>query len=157
MTRLGADLFWKKVDKSGACWNWTAALKSNGYGHFATGPNGGQKAHLAHRFSYELTVGPIPEGLVLDHKCRNRRCVNPDHLEAVTQRENLLRGDTFQAANAAKTHCPEGHPYTGDNLIVNNRGSRVCRACKRRTDRRSYAARSTAAPPSPSAWSSRAD
>lgn len=136
------ELFWAKVDKTSTstCWNWTAALKPGGYGHFSTGPYRAQKAHLAHRFAYELLVGPVPEGLVLDHLCRNRACVNPAHLEPVTQRENLLRGRTFQASNAAKTHCPQGHPYDDVNTYL-YRGRRGCRACRRESDRRLYAAR----------------
>lgn len=80
--------------------------------------------------SHELHKGPIPEGLVIDHLCRNRGCVNPDHLEAVTQRENILRGEGLAAANARKTHCPKGHPYSGENLyVVPSSGRRQCRIC----------------------------
>ncbi len=88
---------------------------------------------LAHRFAYELTVGPIPKGLTIDHVrergCILELCCNPAHLEPVTLQENLLRGGTFQAANAAKTHCPRGHPYAGGNLYVRPDGSRRCRTC----------------------------
>ena len=88
-----------------------------------------------HRVAYEAAVGPIPEGLQLDHLCRNTLCTNPAHLEPVTCRENLLRGNTLQAANAAKTHCPYGHPYAGENLRVRRLKSgglgRSCRECAR--------------------------
>ncbi|MBO0884191.1 MAG: HNH endonuclease [Mycobacterium sp.] len=92
-----------------------------------------RKAHHrgAHVFAYELLVGPIPTGMQLDHLCRNRSCVNPDHLEPVSQRVNLLRGATQPAFNTAKTHCPQGHPYEGDNLAFNRDGSRFCRTCSR--------------------------
>lgn len=120
-----ADRFWAKVDKEGpgGCWLWAAYVNPDGYGEFWPTTD----RHVgAHRYSYELNVGPIPEGLHIDHLCRVRNCVNPAHLEPVTCRENLLRGDTFQAANAAKTHCPQGHPY--DSTC---RGRRICTTCGR--------------------------
>src|ERR1035437_6893898 len=101
--------FWAKVDKTEDCWNWTAHTDGMGYGQLAKpGQHGGLV--VAHRFAYELLVGPIPEGLQLDHLCRNRACVNPDHLEPVTRRVNILRGVGFGAVNAKKTECPRGHP-----------------------------------------------
>ena len=120
--------FWEKVDRGAAngCWNWTASLKSRGYGRFYL--NG--KYHLAHRISYETLCGDVPDGLQLDHLCRNRSCVNPTHLEPVTCRENLLRGDTFNAKNASKTICPLGHAYSG--VYVDKRGHtlRTCKKCR---------------------------
>ena len=89
----------------------------------------------AHRYAYEELVGPIPEGLQLDHLCRNRSCVNPDHLEPVTCRENLRRGETLNAANLAKTHCPAGHPYAGENLSITAKGFRECIECGRTRSR----------------------
>lgn len=120
--------FWAKVDKSGECWLWTGARDWNGYGQTAIG-------HVnlrAHRVAYELERGPIPDGLTLDHLCRNPPCVNPSHLEPVTSGENTMRGDTPASVNAAKTHCPSGHPLSGDNLFsVSGRRNRRCRECHR--------------------------
>lgn len=123
--------FWSCVDKnaSNGCWLWTGTLDSSGYGRFA----GNKQKHSAHRFSYEIAIGPIPKALTLDHLCRVRACVNPTHLEPVTNRENVLRGIGLSAANARKTHCPKGHPYSGENLLVcvTPRGTqaRKCRTC----------------------------
>lgn len=86
------------------------------------------KKVYAHRIAYQLLVGPIPEGMQLDHLCRNRRCVNPDHLEPVTHAENVRRG-LSGAYLRARTHCPKGHPYDQANTYVSNSGSRNCRAC----------------------------
>lgn len=88
----------------------------------------------AHRAVYELLVGPIADGLVIDHLCRKPSCVNPSHLEAVTQSENLKRGlgpAVTRARHAAQTHCRHGHEFSPDNTIVNSSGSRVCRTCNR--------------------------
>ena len=136
----GATLrFWAKVDKSDDCWIWRGATLRNGYGYFAVvATRVGQRNQLAHRFAYESEVGPIPEGLVLDHLCRNKACVNPAHLEAVTQRENVLRGDGPRATRevrAAMTMCRRGHDYLPDNLYVDKRGRRTCKACARVSDR----------------------
>lgn len=118
--------FWAFVDRSGDCWIWTGSLTHNGYGRFWYRG----KQRRAHRVIYELEVGPIPDGHQVDHLCGNPRCVRPTHLEAVTPRENVLRGDTIVAANIAKTHCPQGHPYSGNNLVRLQRGWRGCRACR---------------------------
>lgn len=122
-----AERFWPKVmlGESG-CWLWTASVSTAGYGQFWTG----RRIAAAHRIAYEEFVGPIPEGLQLDHLCRNRGCVNPAHLEPVTCRENLMRGDTPAARQLRRTHCPSGHPYAGDNLYV-YKGERRCRECGR--------------------------
>ncbi|HEV2928117.1 MAG TPA: HNH endonuclease signature motif containing protein, partial [Propionibacteriaceae bacterium] len=113
-----AARFWAKVDRSGgpdACWPWTANRMDSGYGRYSIDG----RSKLAHRISYELSVGSIPDGLQIDHLCRNKPCVNPTHLEAVTQRENLLRGDTVPARNAARTHCANGHEFTPENTSRN--------------------------------------
>ncbi len=120
--------FWSKVDKSGegqGCWEWTAYKSPEGYGRSRLG-----KKRLAHRIAYELLVGPVPEGLQLDHLCRNRSCVNPAHLEPVTSRENTARGITLAAAQSALTHCVRGHGFGGDNLQYRANGrARTCRMC----------------------------
>lgn len=136
MTRF-EDRFWSKVDLSGDCWLWTASLGSTGYGQF----NVERKAKKAHRVAYELTHGPIPEGLVIDHLCFEPRCVNPFHLEPVTNAENLRRAEAAGrmavngARNRAKTHCPRNHPYSGPNLLVvttpdGRTRRRRCRECE---------------------------
>jgi hypothetical protein len=119
--------FLSYVQVEGECWRWIGELTEDGYGRFlARGVHG-----AAHRWAYEHFIEPIPDGLVIDHLCRNHGCVNPAHLEPVTQAENLRRGDTFQAANAAKTHCPQGHPYDEVNTYITRSGTRSCRVCKR--------------------------
>src|SRR5688572_13326968 len=104
------------------CWQWTGSFMPNGYGRLIV------KRHtvLAHRFAYELLVGPIPAGLQIDHLCRNRACVNPAHLEPVTIKQNLLRSPITNAArNAAKTRCLHGHEFTAANTYA-YRGQRHC-------------------------------
>ena len=120
--------FWPKVDKrsSDECWLWTAARDTAGYGQF----NVRGKHIRAHRFAYELLVGPIPEKRVIDHLCRNRDCVNPAHLEPVTNRENILRGVSKPAIYASRTHCSQGHLYSNDNTYFRPDGGRKCRACE---------------------------
>lgn len=109
------------------CWLWTAHLNHAGYGRVSLEGS----MQLAHRAVYTLLVGAIPEGMHLDHLCRVRRCVNPAHLEPVTQRENTLRSTSHIAQIAARQTCPSGHPYTPENLYVSPRGYRVCRTCSR--------------------------
>lgn len=123
MTTL-IDRLWERTTRSGACRVWTGSTTGFGYGHIAIdGRN-----RMTHRVAYELLVGPIPEGLELDHLCRNRSCWNPSHLEPVTHAENVLRGTAPAAQNARKTHCPKGHPYDEANTIYRKWGRR-CRAC----------------------------
>lgn len=113
----------------GGCWLWTANTPRKGYGLFqvSAGTSIG-----AHRFAYQTLVGPIPEGMHLDHLCRNPSCVNPYHLDPVPPQINGHRSDSWAGINHRKTHCPEDHPYAGDNLLINAKGARVCRTCKRR-------------------------
>lgn len=125
-----------KIDRaSGDCWIWTAGKRNKqGYGGF----NYQDRCYQAHRLIYVLLRGPVPSELFLDHLCRNPACVNPDHLEPVTNRENLVRGVGPVAQNAAKTHCIRGHAFSGDNLRVTTRGGRVCLTCKRDRDALRY-------------------
>lgn len=117
---------WARVDKSGDCWLWTSEIGRKGYGRLVD-PQG--RRLLAHRVVYELVVGPIPDGLTLDHLCRVHACVNPEHLEPVTTRENVLRGQGVAAINAAKTHCSHGHEFTPENTRVGSDRERICRQC----------------------------
>ncbi len=120
-----AERLWSGAIADGTgCWVWQRS-GANGYGQL----NYEGKHRYAHRAAYELVKGPIPDGFQIDHLCRTPACINPDHLEAVTQRENLIRGDTIPAANAQATHCPQGHRYAGANLIIDGH-SRRCRTCK---------------------------
>ena len=124
------DRITDRVDMSGECWVWTAYLNHAGYGQMALDG----VRHPAHRAVYMVLVGPIPEGLDLDHLCRNRACVNPDHLEPVTRSVNLSRGVGSGPRAALVTHCPAGHPYSPQNTYLSKRG-RNCRACHRISNR----------------------
>lgn len=136
--------FWEKVAKNGPtfsaelgpCWLWTAgAVKSNGgyYGRFRLPRQ--RKTISAHRWAWEDAHGPhsLPDSAVLDHLCRNTLCVNPAHLEPVTERKNILRGIGIAARYAARTHCNHGHEYTAENTRITKAGARLCRTCRRIT------------------------
>lgn len=128
------ERFWEKVDRTGGCWIWTAAEDGKGYGAFGVAEGLTVKAH---RFAYEDLAGPVPAGLQLDHLCRNRLCVNPDHLEPVTNRENTIRGlapSTNAARLKARTHCKYGHEFTAENTRLTREGWRDCRACRRQRE-----------------------
>lgn len=123
--RPAAERFWAKVELTEDCWVWTGHLR-RGYGTLMRNGEHG----YAHRFAYESLVGPIPEGLQIDHLCRNRACVNPSHMEPVTRRENILRGEGSAAKNARKTHCKRGHILSGENLYLYKGAVRICRQCQ---------------------------
>lgn len=153
------ERFWLKVAgrETDGCWLWTGALLANGYGMFRA-----SKSMAAHRWAYEHVVGPIPEGLQLDHLCRVRNCVNPSHLEPVTQAENIRRGfkarghslrrsgykpkpkppDYVHVPMADRTQCPQGHPYDDANTYLvrrrNGRTDRTCRACRKASSAARY-------------------
>lgn len=133
------ERFWAKVLKTDeGCWIWIAGKSTKGYGKF----NLGGRTVSAHRLSYEWARGPIPEGRELDHLCRNRACVKPDHLEPVAHHENVLRGNL---GKATATHCGYGHPYTSENTYVRKDGKgKDCRQCKLRRQLKHQKARKEA-------------
>jgi hypothetical protein len=121
------ERLWARIEITDSCWLWTGQTTDKGYGSISEG----RRSLVAHRVVYEQLVGVIPEGLQLDHLCRVTRCVNPDHLEAVTGRINTLRGIGPTAQNARKTQCPAGHAYASFGEI-DARGYRCCSECKRK-------------------------
>lgn len=151
-----AERFWRQVDKDGPipehaprlgqCWLWTGFCCKQGYGRFRPTSKPSDPKVLAHRFAYELVVGPIPDGLELDHLCRNTSCVNPSHAEPVTAQVNTKRRS---AAMEPKTHCPQNHEYDEENTRYTKDGSRDCRACDRDYQRARYAAKRKASPDRP--------
>lgn len=124
--------FWQKVlPTAGGCWEWNAGRDKDGYGTYWA-----RRGKVrAYRRAYETLAAAVPAGMQLDHVCRNRTCVNPSHLEPVTCRENLLRGDTAAARNASKTHCHAGHEFTPENTGIDG-AHRYCRECKNARRRR---------------------
>ncbi len=121
---------WIQRGEGDECWLWTGAVDVGGYGR----SNAGGRNRVVHRVLYEAARGPIPPGLVIDHLCRVKHCVNPAHLEPVTNEENLRRGlPNASDLNARKTHCVRGHPLDGPNAYIRERGgytTRVCRKCQ---------------------------
>lgn len=136
------ERFWSKVSKNGPipenrpelgpCWQWIGGVNSSGYGQFYIE----RQPHRSHIISYRLIVGKVPEGLELDHLCRNRRCVRPTHLEPVTHRVNCLRGISPAAICAQKTECSKGHPFTVENTYVDRLGKRHCRTCRKAANKK---------------------
>lgn len=121
VTKTIEDSIASKTVTSEGCWELNTKPRPDGYASF--------KGRCAHKQYFEYFIGPVPNGLDLDHLCRNRRCCNPHHLEPVTRRENLLRGKTIASKNALKTVCVKGHALTDDNIY--RRKDRVCRACRK--------------------------
>jgi hypothetical protein len=123
--KFNPERFWAKVNKTDTCWLWTACKDIGGYGNYYN--------QRAHRVAYEVLVGPIPDGMVLDHLCCVRACVNPEHLRVCTHVENVLAPHSVSptAINQRKTHCYRGHPYTEETLMVKPDGRRECRICRR--------------------------
>lgn len=123
---------WVGFTGDGSCWVWPGFTTEKGYGKLTIpAPEARYRTVRAHRMVWEMIRGPIPEGLELDHLCRNRACVNPDHLEPVTSRTNTMRGIGPTAANATKTHCLRGHEFNEINTYVRPDGRRQCRACRK--------------------------
>jgi len=114
--------FLSKIRIEGNCWVWYGSKDRQGYSRIQIN----KRSYIGHRLMYEYYHGDIDPNLTIDHLCRNHACVNPEHLEQVTLRENILRGDTIASHNSRKTHCPFGHEYSG----TDNRGKRICKICK---------------------------
>lgn len=117
-------------EPNSGCWLWTGSVSKGGYGKVLIA---GCKTGYAHRLLYEALVSPIPDGLDLDHLCRVRCCVNPGHLEPVTRKVNIHRGESPASQHARKTHCANGHPLSGENLKRREGGWRRCLICRRAT------------------------
>lgn len=126
MVEFNEAAFWLKVHRHrpDACWTWLGRQDGKGYGRYQN--------RAAHRVTYELLVGPIPDGLHIDHLCRNPGCVNPGHMEPVTLVENARRGYGYSARNARKTHCKYGHPFDEANTYYRVNGGRRCMRCASR-------------------------
>lgn len=122
-------------DEATGCWNWQGKANNSGYGQIGSGGRNGRDV-LTHRVAYEHVHGPIPLGLEVDHKCRNRLCCNPDHLEAVTRSENMLRGTSPNFVTKRTGICKRGHSIAGSNALLGRDGRTRCRECTNERKRR---------------------
>jgi hypothetical protein len=129
-----------RVNGPDQCWEWQGYINPSGYGYIGVH----HRPRYTHRVAYELVVGPIPDGLVIDHLCRVRHCVNPSHMEPVTNRENLMRGESSSAIAARRDHCAKGHPYD-ERTWVSKQGKRHCRTCTNERAAAGYHRRKAAA------------
>jgi len=139
--------FWAKVEKGANCWRWTGFIDKGGYGRIR---EAGRDTPIlyAHRVAYEFLIGSIPEGLQLDHLCRNKWCCNPQHLEPVTMTENLRRGDVPVRTRLVSLVCPKGHPRSENAYVWPKTGQlKMCRACRNQRRRALYAERIVAQRP----------
>lgn len=149
MKRNLADRLSQRLDRNGPipahrpelgrCWIWTGYLRDDGYAPICVRTEGRPRTRPAHVLAWELVNGPVPKGLELDHLCRNHACCNPAHLEPVTRRENVLRGQNLTAMKARQTHCIHGHPFDEANTYRKANGARGCRACGREHKQRARA------------------
>ena len=114
------------LDKTTGCWNWNGCKSAKGYGRFQLLG----KTYNAHRISYVIHGGTLLTGKEIDHKCRNRSCVNPFHLQQISHKENVLIGESLQAKNKRKTHCIRGHEFTDSNTYFRKDGGRTCNTCR---------------------------
>lgn len=140
VSRPLADRLNEKINKTDSCWIWTGANTGGENAYGTIWKNG--RHHLAHRVMHELHNGEILDGQEIDHVCKTKLCVNPDHLEAVTHRENMLRADSGWKCRE-KTHCPKGHEYTKENTRITH-GSRSCKTCESLYNKRRWTARKAA-------------
>lgn len=126
------------INKNLDCWEWSGSISNQGYGRLTVGSRTDKtrRTRSAHRVSYETFVGKIPKGLVIDHLCKNRKCINPSHLEPVTIQENIKRGDSGKF-ESSKTHCPKGHEYSEDNIYKYG-NSRNCKICMKTRSIKNY-------------------
>jgi len=136
--RAPEERLWTKVLKTDHCWLWLGSKSPKGYGAIQIR---GKRLYV-HRLTYEWLIGPIPDGLTLDHLCGTRNCVRPTHLEPVTRGENALRGGGPSALNARKIACHKGHPFDERNTLYLRDDERACRECRRINQRRSWPRRS---------------
>ena len=134
------DRFWSYVNKTETCWLWTGSNIRKGYGRFSLYLDGNNTRTLvtAHRVSFVLSGQDILGGMVLDHICKNKLCINPRHLRLVTQLENIMAGNGIAKKYAARSECSKGHPLSGSNLMVRQDSGRRCRICRNKQNRDIY-------------------